>query len=211
MKIHITRIVIVVLLALSGAAHGQSKNTKPQTYTLVKASLTPYESDGRQGVELVAADQRGGVAWLDGKTFSNGAIEFDVMGANKPGSSFVGIAFHAQNDSTYDGIYFRPFNFVAEKQLNRDHMVQYISMPQYDWSRLREERTGQFEKEIKPAPDPDKWFHARVEVTDDEVRVFVNRATTPALTVKKLNSNHSGKIGLWVGSNSFGRFANVSF
>lgn len=211
MKICTALTLLLLLLITVAPAQSQSKSVKPQTYTLAQVSLSPYASEGVQGVEVVTDQPRGGVAWLDGRTFSNGAIEFDIMGANLPGGSFVGIAFHAQNDTTFDCVYFRPFNFVAEKQLNRDHMVQYISLPQYDWSRLREERTGQFEKEIKPAPDPTKWFHARVEVNGEEVKVFVNRATTPSLTVKKLNSNHSGKIGLWVGSKSFGRFANVSF
>jgi hypothetical protein len=33
----------------------------------------------------------------------------------------------------------------------------------------------------RPVPDPDSWFHARIEVTDREVRVFVNDAKEPSL------------------------------
>jgi len=201
------------LLAL--AAFGQNKNGKLSTsekdYALYNATLTPYASCGNSGVQIATPNEKQGIAWLKGKTFKEGTITLDVMGENNPGASFVGIAFHGQNDSTYDCVYFRPFNFVAEKQLNRDHMVQYISMPEHDWYELREKRTGEFEKEIKPAPNPTTWFHARIEVKGDEVKVFVNDNPTPSLVVHKLNTNRNGQIGLWVGSNSFGRFANLKF
>ncbi len=197
------------------SSFGQGKNIKLSTsekdYDMKNATLAPYAAEGISGVQLTTPNQKSGAAWLKGKTFTEGVIEFDVMGANNPGASFVGIAFHAQNDSTYDCIYFRPFNFVAPKQENRDHMVQYLSMPEHDWYTLREKRTGEFEKEIKNAPNPDKWFHARIEVKGDAIRVFVNHDPTPALVVNKLNAHHNGKIGLWVGSNSFGRFANLKF
>ena len=38
------------------------------------------------------------------------------------------------------------------------HAVQYVSPPDYDWKRLREEQNGKFEKEINPAPSPKEWF-----------------------------------------------------
>jgi hypothetical protein len=202
---------VLIIVSSFGQAKTIKLSTSEKDYDLTNATLAPYAGDGISGVQLTTPNQRSGAAWLKGKTFTEGVIEFDVMGANNPGASFVGIAFHAQNDSTYDCIYFRPFNFVAPKQENRDHMVQYISMPGNDWYTLREKRTGEFEKEIKNAPNPDKWFHARIEVKGDAIRVFVNHDPTPALVVNKLNAHHNGKIGLWVGSNSFGRFANLKF
>lgn len=214
MKLQMLYTVLFVGLIIV-SSFGQTKNTKLSTsekdYDLKNATLAPYAEGGVSGVQLTTPNEKSGAAWLKGKTFTEGVIEFDIMGANNPGASFVGIAFHAQNDSTYDCIYFRPFNFVAEKQQNRDHMVQYVSMPEYDWYTLREKRTGEFEKEIKNAPNPDKWFHARIEVKGDEIKVFVNHDPTPSLVVHKLNSHHGGKIGLWVGSNSFGRFANLKY
>jgi hypothetical protein len=199
-----TLFALVFMCQLTNAqAQDLSKDYEP-----VRRSISSYSSDGKSGIQ-VDARQESGVVWIKGKEFSSGTIEFDVMGENKPGSSFVGIAFHGKDNETYDCVYFRPFNFVAEKQINRDHMVQYISLPEYDWELLRNTRTGEFEKEIKNAPDPTKWLHAKVQVKDGVVKVFVNEEKEPSLVVKKLNDRTTGKIGFWAGFNSTGRFANL--
>ncbi len=54
-----------------------------------------------------------GIAWINDIRFSDGIIEFDVKGKNVLQQSFVGFAFHGSNDSTYDAVYFRPFNFKS--------------------------------------------------------------------------------------------------
>jgi len=64
--------------------------------------------------------------------FSNGTIEFDVKGKDVQGQSFVGLAFHGLDNSTYDAIYLRPFNFRTEDKLRKIHAVQYISHPVYN-------------------------------------------------------------------------------
>ena len=85
-------------------------------------------------------------------------------GRTCPQQSFLGIAFHVVDWTTYDAVYFRPFNFRAASEEQRSHAVQYISHPGNTWQKLRAERPGQFEKAIDPAPDPDGWFHARIVV-----------------------------------------------
>ena len=85
-------------------------------------------------------------------------------------------------------------------------MVQYIYHPEYTWSRLREERTGEFEDEIPSPPDPDKWFKATIVVLDRHVEVYVEDRSEPVLKVERLSSVNRGKIGLWVGNGSSGRF-----
>ena len=72
--------------------------------------------------------------------FDKGTIEVELLGENNPGKSFIGIAFNIQNDSTYEVIYFRPFNFVAKEQIRKDHMVQYIFHPEFTWRKLRDEK-----------------------------------------------------------------------
>ena len=39
--------------------------------------------------------------------------------------------------------------------------------------------------------------------------VFVNGNQEPSLTIEKLNTRKTGKIGIWVGNNSDGDFANL--
>ena len=95
-----------------------------------------------------------GNAWLKDVTFTNGRIDIDLRGKNIPGQSFIGVAFSAQNDSDYECLYFRPFNFESADSLHRKHMVQYMSLPGHEWNVLRETHPLVFENTVSPAPDP---------------------------------------------------------
>lgn len=152
-----------------------------------------------------------GIAWLKDFQFQNGTIEFDVKGKNVLQKSFVGAAFQAKDDEAepYDIVYFRPFNFKSEDSERHSHAVQYISSPDFSWQRLRAESPLKYEQPVNPAPDPDGWFHARITVDGTTIKVFVNNVEQPNLIVEKLSSSKSGKIGLWVGDNSDGEFANL--
>jgi hypothetical protein len=152
-----------------------------------------------------------GVIWFDGVEFTEGTIECDILGKSQPrGSSFLGIAFHGAGGTTYDCVYFRPFNFRAPNPENAGHAVQYISHPEWTWQKLRAEKTGQYEKPIAPPPDGDAWFHAKIVVTRRKVSVFVNDATKPSLEVEPLNDRTGGRIGIWGGdAGDGGHFANL--
>ena len=151
-----------------------------------------------------------GIAWLESIQFTDGTIEFDVKGKDVLQKSFVGIAFHGSNDSTYDAVYFRPFNFKSAEQERKNHSVQYISLPKYDWPKLRSEFPNKYEQPLNPAPEPEEWVHCRLVIKDQEVRVFVNKNPNPSLTVKQLSSQKGNKVGFWVGNGSEGDFANLS-
>jgi hypothetical protein len=146
---------------------------------------------------------------VDGVNFSEGTIECDIRGKNVLQRSFVGIAFHGVDEKTFDAIYFRPFNFKNEDAVRRTHAVQYISHPEHTWSKLRQTFPLKYEQPVKPVPEPDGWFHARIVVANGKVSVFVNDATEPSLVVDKLNDRTEGKIGFWVGTTSGGDFANL--
>lgn len=143
-------------------------------------------------------------------SFVEGVIDLEIKGENNPGKSFVGFAFNIQNDSTYEAVYFRPFNFVAEEEIRQAHMVQYIHHPQYTWRVLRESRTGQFENRIENPPDPDDWFRAKIVVEDKRVIVYLDERTEPSLKVERLDSHKSDKVGIWTGFNSSGEFRNLN-
>jgi len=103
-----------------------------------------------------------------------------------------------------------PFNFKAADPIGRSHAVQYHSLPVYTWQKLRNDQPGKYEQAVNPVPDPNAWFHARVVVEDPKVAVFVGNAKAPCLEVNALNNRKSGLIGLWVGNNSGGDFANLT-
>ena len=149
--------------------------------------------------------------WLDGVNFSEGTIECDILGKSSPrGSNFPGIAFHGKDNSSFECVYFRPFNFRAENPENASHAVQYIAHPQWTWQKLRAEKTGQYEKPVAPPPDGDAWFHAKIVVAGRKVSVFVNGATKPSLEVGRLSDQASGKIAIWGGdAGDGGYFANL--
>lgn len=154
-------------------------------------------------------DRRGFViSTFEGIEFSDGAIEFDVKGKDVQQQSFVGVAFHGVDGTTYDAIYFRPFNFRAEDLARRSRAVQYISHPTFTWQKLRAEQPGKYEQAVNPVPDPNAWFHVRVVVASPNVRVFVGEAKEPSLVVNQLSDRKKGLVGLWVGNNSGGDFAN---
>ena len=146
---------------------------------------------------------------MDGVEFENGTIEVLIRGKNNPGQSFVGVAFRGVDDETYDAVYFRPFNFVADNDLSRSHMVQYVSHPDHTWFRLREEHTDEYENIIADPPNPDEFFRARIVVSKPEVRVYAGDDTEPCLVVNELTDRTGGRIGLWMGNTSDGSFTDL--
>lgn len=211
------RSIFVIIFVFAGIV-GKAQNViEPDLSALIKAhkiravnrSVTQSNIGGKKNVLHMDAKPDAGIAWIDNIQFLNGRIEFDVKGKNIPQKSFVGIAFHASNDTTYDAVYFRPFNFKSQETERRNHSVQYISLPKFDWPLLRKEHTDQYEKPINPAPEPEEWLHAKIVVEGEDVKVFVNNNTEPSLAIKKLANHAKGKIGFWVGYDSEGDFSNL--
>ena len=174
---------------------------------LFNRSVSSLNDTARRGLRL-SENQAMGIAYLQAIEFSNGTIECDVRGKDVQGQSFVGVAFHGIDGTAYDALYFRPFNFRAEDPEKRSHAVQYISHPTYTWQKLRAEQPGKYENAVNPAPDPNAWFLVRVVVASPKVTVFVNDAKEPSLIVDQLSDGKKGLVGLWVGNNSGGDFAN---
>ena len=137
-----------------------------------------------------------GVVWLPIQNFKNGKIEIVARGKDPAQGSFYGIAFHTQNDSTYDDVYCRPFNFRATDSLGKIHAIQYVAYPKYDWPLLRREFNGVYEKGIENPPNAEDWVTLSIWINDNEVKAFINHATKPALVIKKLNTNKSGYLGI---------------
>ncbi|RYF54532.1 MAG: hypothetical protein EOO39_39225 [Cytophagaceae bacterium] len=137
-----------------------------------------------------------GVIWLPINEFSQGTIELVARGRDILQGSFVGIAFHSVNDSTFDNVYCRPFNFRTVDPVRKIHAVQYIYMPKYDWQKLRAEQNGKYENGIVNPPAATDWFTLTVQVEGDNVKAFINHEESPSLEVKKLNQTSKGRVGL---------------
>jgi hypothetical protein len=149
-----------------------------------------------------------GIAVVEGVEFSEGTVELDIKGKSQIQSTFPGVAFNVVDGKTFEAVYFRPFNFKRDDTAYRSRAVQYVAWPENTWEKLRKETPGMYESTAKPAPDPNGWFHARIEVTKQKVKVWVDDAKEPSLVVDRLAGPHSGKVGLWVDSQE-GAFSNL--
>lgn len=145
--------------------------------------------------QVPGKDERG-LVWLPVNAFRQGTFELTVRGRDILQGSFVGVAFHAVNDSTFDDVYCRPFNFRTADPVRRIHAVQYVYEPTYYWQKLRTEQNGKYEKGIANPPAATDWFILTVTVEGDTVKAFINHEPTPTLVVQKLNQTMSGKVGL---------------
>ena len=208
------RVTLPALLA--AASLYTAPGVSAQQITLAPAGLevfnrtaTSLQDGSRTGIRL-SASAGDGVAFLPGIEFSNGTIELDLRGKDVLQQSFVGVAFHGVDGTTFDAVYFRPFNFKADDPARHAHAVQYVSHPTYTWDKLRAEQPGKYEQPVSPPPDPNGWFHVRVVIAAPQVKVFVNEAKEPSLVVTQLSDRRKGRVGLWVGNNSAGDFANLT-
>ncbi|MFB9109438.1 hypothetical protein [Flavobacterium gyeonganense] len=157
----------------------------------------------------IIENKKEGIVWLPVKDFKDGTIEIEMRGKDVFQRSFIGIAFHGADDTNYDAVYCRPFNFFAKDSVRRIHAVQYISHPDFTWEKLRKERNAVFEKEIINPPNPNDWFTLKLVIDSTTVKAYINDAEQPSLIVEKLNNRTSGKLGLFTADSSGGDFKNI--
>jgi len=175
---------------------------------VVNRSASALPTGERDGVRL---DEKpdDGFAWIPGSSFANGVLEIDLRGRDELQRSFLGLAFHGADARAAEVVYLRPFNFGVADSTRRVHAIQYVALPSYDFAHLRAARPGEFEAAIVPAPKPTDWVHLKLVVAGDRVSAYVNGADRPVLSVTRLSSATNGRVGLWVGNNSDGEFANL--
>ena len=201
-----TKLALLLLLAITTFLEAQQKTSKPDLSTVFDTAQWQVVNREINFNNEVNFDARkgDGLLFLKDFEFTNGTIEADIRGENKPGQSFVGIAFHGENDSTYDAVYFRPFNFQNKERSN--HSVQYICMPKYNWSKLRNDFPGKYENTLNVVPDPNDWFHVKIVAINQRVKVYIEYSDIPALEVDMLSKAGKGWVGFWVGYGSKGSF-----
>src|SRR5438034_5010771 len=169
---------VLIPTPASATDHNLGELAKANKIEVCNRTLDQTKADSPQSVFLNAAPDDG-LAWITGVELSEGTIELEIRGKNQPGRSFVGIAFHGQDNRIFDAVYLRPFNFQSAEQERRSHSIQYVSMPGHDWSQLRSSHPGKYEFAITPAPDPDSWVRLKLVIKGKNVAAFVNGADAP--------------------------------
>lgn len=199
------------LLCIPGLCQTQKPDLHDKSLWTIHNRVATYTREGDKKVVALSESQSDGLMYLSQEWFLQGTIDVDIKGRNLVQKSFVGFAFQIQNDSTFEAIYFRPFNFMSMDTIRRWRSVQYISQPRHHWEKLRTEHPGVYENKTNPVPGPDDWFHVRIILEGKTVSVYVNNSTKPTLLVNRLTVPGSGRIGLFVGNGSNGSFANLSY
>ena len=181
---------------------------------LHRVAAQPATYMGRKCVRVVPVDDGRGIAVLNGTEFHNGAIDVDVAGkpaAGAPGDArgFVGVAFRVSPDAAkYECFYIRPTNGRAEDQERRNHSTQYISLPDFEWFKLRKETPGKYESYVDLVTG--EWTNIKVDVRGVKARLYVNGAAQPALLVNDLKlGDRQGAVALWIGVGTEAHFANL--
>ena len=174
---------------------------KDLTVTGGKAEIVEYE--GRKCVRLTTTPSGEEMfAFLNGIQFQDGTIEADIAmkattppGYRMPG--FIGIAFRARPDAShYEMFYLRPGNSLSENQAMRNHSVQYIAAPGFDWYMLRRQWPWIYESWADLQPE--HWTKVKIEVHGRNARLYVNGSENPSLIVNGLKGDDlEGGVALW--------------
>ena len=183
------------------------KELRKKNVEIINRGVSSINEKEYRGIRL---DERyeDGIVWLRDFEFTSGIIEFDTRGKDVKQHSFVGIAFHGTDTTTFESIYLRPFNFTETQDPKKSRMVQYVSKPTHTWQVLRGKFPGQYESFIEPAPAPDSWVHVKIVIEGTTISTYINKNTTPSLVVESLG-NKTGSVGFYVADTSGGDFANL--
>ena len=187
----------------------------------VKTELVTYK--GRKALRVsdaAPANVADGIQLviLNKTEFQDGVIEIELAGeraanAGEGARGFVGVAFRVNPDAAKDALkyecfYLRPTNGRADDQVRRNHSTQYISYPDFPWSRLRKEFPEKYESYVDLVPG--EWTKVKIEVRGDKARLYVNDAAQPVLVVSDLKQEQGrGQVALWVGAGTVAHFANL--
>jgi hypothetical protein len=204
----IIQVIFAILLAAILSAHAASSKVQAfpldttQNLILVNVKAEAVEYQGRKCVRLTNDSQKDGFALLpgtegfqDGTIDANIALKVDKAPFRMPG--FVGIAFRARPDaSRYELFYLRPGNSTSDNQVNRNHSLQYVSIPDFDWYGLRYQWPWVYETY---APlKLETWMKVRIEVKGRTAKLYLNGSADPSLVVGPLlGQDLRGGVALW--------------
>ncbi len=175
----------------------------------------PVEYQGRKAIRLTTApEQEEVLAILKRAQIQDGTIDCDIAlkvttppGVRMPG--FVGVAFRVRPDAShYELFYLRPGNARSEDQAMRNHAVQYVSVPGFDWYKLRREWPGLYESYA--VLQPERWSRVKIDVHGRAAKLFIDGSENPSLIVNGLKGEDlRGGVALWGYAGEQAYFANL--
>jgi hypothetical protein len=209
-RLRTATLVLLATALTSCMAQGNAPAMAAQSFALADTSLLSVtggkaeavEYLGRKAVRLTTTAESDIFAFVNGSAIQDGSIDVDIAvrittppGVRMPG--FTGIAFRARPDgSHYDMFYLRPRNAAAEDQSMRNHSVQYVAKPDFDWYPLRRQWPWVYEAwaDLKP----ETWTHVQIELHGRTARLFLDGSKLPSLVVNGMKGEDlKGGVALW--------------
>ncbi len=181
----------------------------------INTEITEQKHKGKAALKVKAIkNNKPAMVLLPILDFSEGTIEFE-MAADRAANShpesrgFAGLAFHISKDTTnYDVIYLRATNGRAEDQVRRNHTVQYMAQPDFDFQVLREKFPEKYETYVDMVPN--EWTKLKIVVEGRITKLYVHEQEQPTLIVKEmLNKTTIGGVALWVGGSTEAYYRNM--
>jgi hypothetical protein len=157
-----------------------------------KAKYTLEDFAGKPGVLLKEGD-----VFLEGVSFRNGIIEFDI--AFPPGRNFMGVSFRVQDEENFENFYLR------SHQSGNPDATQYMPLfkGREAWQLYHGEGYSAAVNFVY-----NEWQHVKLVVQEKQMEVYVGDMTKPALFVPELKRPvQAGGLGI-AGA---GRYANFSY
>jgi hypothetical protein len=223
-------VLTTIAMMLPGTASAQAKRYPLETTERLRfhnVTAEPAMLQGKKGLKATISEEARrrmsqvqqyaqGLDLIEDLNLSNGVIAAEIAGALAPGAGgeargFVGIAFRVKEDlKTYDAFYLRPTNGRADDQERRNHSAQYISLPEWPWSRLRKEMPSKYEAYVDLVPGT--WTKIKIEVRGEQAGIYVHDNEQPTLIVKDVKSgaNGHGGVALWLEPGTVAHFRNLA-
>jgi hypothetical protein len=181
-----------ILLTSTAFVIGIARSDSPKGWTADGADVRT-ETQSKKTIHAVTPTKSVGYLWLDGVTFREGTIEADMKGKGA-----FGIAYGVPDGP--ERVVVMPRNFADGK----GESIEYVSP--IDTGRQPQKPNSV--RAIKAPPNGSSWFHVKVDVKLDTVRIFVGDAPEPSLVVDRSQKTKAGKAGLCVPEGSEASFAN---
>lgn len=202
--------LLALLICLSNIAHSQKFKVNAENFDFKNVIVQNAEVLGKKAT-LVLIDTTlktrpiPNHSLLKNMDFHNGTIEVKVLARlwkNAPPTArgFIGITFRASADNAkYEAFYIRPTNGRADDQVRRNHTLQYMSMPDYDFEKFRKEAPEKYESYADM--DVNEWVSLKIVVDGIKAKLYVGESKYPSLIVNdlKLGEINRGTVGLFTG------------
>lgn len=176
----------------AGSLDASPRRDVPMTADQWKTVIGTPEFKEYKGKPALVFDKEGIVS-VNGLTFTNGTVEFDV----EPAGMGAGLGFRMQGLRSLEFLYFRPKADCA----TAPDCVQYAPFTREVllWD--------MFPQYQAPAPVRlNEWNHVKMVISGRRMNLFVNGATTPTLAIGSLEGDtQQGELAL-IGPGAFANF-----